>query len=858
MRFYQILLHCYPKSFRLHYGQELQRAFEAKTRGYGAFRQMFAAIADVIANAPHLHWEILRQDLHFAARSLRRAPSFSLTVVLVTAIGVGANTATFSVADRVLLRPLPFRAPDEIVRLCEGPREGGGWGCNNQISPSNFRDVAERSHSFSALGAFKRNAVNLLGVGAPTRVVSASVAGEILPMLGVSPEMGRLLNVSDRADPSVLVISHALWQEQFGGDVSIVGRTVRLDGAPHVIVGVMPPEFSFPTAETRLWRPLVITEADASDRANNILEGIGRLRPGVSFEQAFTEIKGIAGQLAKEYPETNRETGFSFFRQRDEMSPRFRMILLALCGASLSLLLLTMANLGSLHLTRLASREKELAVRAALGAGRERLVRQMLTESTLLALVGGVVGLGVGIFTVPLLAHLVPSTLPLAEHGAIDSRIFIVAALVTAAVGIGVGVIPAWRAGQRDVFTTLRSGVGGGGRRQRLRRTLVSVEIAVSVVLLTASAFLIRAVWRVQDVQPGFAVADAISMRTALPETRYAKPSEKNAFYKRVLNEVKQLPGVEAAGYTSGLPMEMTGGITGAILPGEQTRTTQNATVSWRIVTPGYFAAIGVALEHGRDVEWVDDTTRALVAVVSNSFAERYWPGQDAIGREFIMRQKRRIVVGIVRDIRVRGLERTSEPQMYLPAGQSPDSIGEFYGPKDLVIRSHGTTMDLVPAVRGIVSRIDPDQPISNVRPLSEVVAGQSVARLAQVRVLGALALVALLLTAVGIHGLLAYGVAQRSREIGLRLALGADRRQVAGLVTGEALQLALMGGLPGLVIAFAAVRSMRAMLFGLEPADPFMLSGAAFVVVLVAVAGSIAPAARAVRVSPMEAMRSE
>ncbi|MEO7998953.1 MAG: ADOP family duplicated permease, partial [Gemmatimonadaceae bacterium] len=747
--------------------------------------------------------------------------------------------------------------PDEIVRLCEGPREGGGWGCNNQISPSNFRDVAERSRSFSALGAFKRNAVNILGVGAPVRVVSASVGGEILPMLGVAPQLGRLLTVNDRADPSVFVISYALWQEQFGGDASIVGRSVRLDGAPHVIVGVMPPEFSFPNAETRLWRPLVITEEDASDRRNNILEGIGRLRSGVSFEQAFSEIKTIAGQLEKEYPETNAETGFSFFRQRDEMSPRFRMILLALCGASLSLLLLTMANLGSLHLTRLASREKELAVRAALGAGRERLVRQMLTESTLLALLGGVVGLGVGILTVPLLAHLVPSTLPLAEHGAIDSRIFVLAALVTAAVGIGAGVIPAWRAGQRDVFSTLRSGVGGGGRRQRLRRTLVSVEIAVSVVLLTSSAFLIRAVWRVQDVQPGFAVAGAISMRTALPETRYAKASEKNAFYKRVLDEVQTLPGVEAAGYTSGLPMEMTGGITGATLPGEKTRTTQNATVSWRIVTPGYFAAIGVALEGGRDVQWVDDTTRARIAVISKSFAERYWPGRDALGREFIMRGERRTVVGIVRDIRVRGLERTSEPQMYLPAGQSPDGIGEFYGPKDLVIRSRNSA-DLVPAVRSIVSRIDPDQPVSNVRLLSEVVAGQSVARLAQVRVLGALALVALLLTAVGIHGLLAYGVAQRSREIGLRLALGADRRQVAGLVTGEALRLALMGGIPGLIIAFAAVRSMRAMLFGLEPADPLMLSGAAFVVVLVAVAGSIAPAARAVRVSPMEAMRSE
>ena len=858
MRFYRLLLRLYPSTFRQNYGAELMQAFDEDTRGQSALRRTISAIGDVVPNAMIVHWEILLQDLRFAARSHVRTPSFAITVVLITAIGVGANVATFSVADRVLLRPLSFPNSDEIVRICEGPRTGGGWGCNNLISPPNFRDAVARAKSFQAIGAFQRTAVNLIADREPRRVAAASVSGDVLPLLGVGAFKGRLLQPSDDADPLVAVISHALWRDQFGSDAAIIGRNVRLDGAPYVIVGVMPPHFNFPTTEAKLWRPLVLSSDAAAARTNTILEGVARLRKDVPFDRALTEMQEIAAQLQREYPESNEDTGFSFFRLRDEMSPRFRMILLALCGASLSLLLLAMANLGSLHLTRIAGREKELAVREALGAGRERLLRQLLTESLLLAIIGGVVGVAVAFMTVPLLAHLIPSTLPIASRTALNGPILVVAAVVTAVVGVGIGMIPAARAGRRQLFDTLRSGAGGEISRQRLRRVLMGVEIAVSVVLLTTSAFLVRAVWRVQNVEPGFATEGALAVRTVLPEARYAATDAKTLFYQRVLAEVRSVTGVEAAGFVSGLPMVMTGGITGILMPGEDARTTRPTTVSWRIVTPGYFEALGVKLVGGRDVEWTDDTTRTPAAVVSESFAEEFWPGVDPLGREFVMRGVRRTVVGVVKDIRVRGLERSSEPQMYLPAPQTPEGTGEFYGPKDLVVRARGDLMSLVPTVSAIVRGVDPEQPISDARPLTELVAGQSAERVAQARVLGALALIALLLTGVGIQGLLAYGVAQRSREIGLRLALGAAPRQVAGLVVRESLRLALFGVIPGIAIAYAAVRSMRAMLFGLAPADPWMLAGAAGIVMLVALLGSIAPASRAVRVSPMEAMRGE
>jgi predicted permease len=805
------------------------------------------------------HWAILLQDLRYTGRTLNRARGFAITVVLVTALGVGANTAAFSVADFVLLRTLPFADPETLVRLCEGPRTGGGWGCNNQLSPANYRDFRTMSSSFETMGAFSGEAVNLVGGGEPRRLAIASITPEVLPLLGVAPALGRVFTSSGNDDVNAVVLSYGLWQSQFGGSASVLGRAVNLNGNPYTVIGVMPPTFYFPTRDVQMWTRLVMRQEDFEDRGNSYIEAVGRLNQGVTFEQARAELTSLAARLAREYPQTNAETGISFFRLQDQMSPRFLLMLIALGGATLCLMLLTCANLANLLLARAAARERELAVRAALGAGKKRLVRQLITESVVLTLLGGAAGILVAVSSVPLFSALVPPTLPIASQPSLDLRVLAVAALFTGLTGLGFGLFPAIRAGGRTGFEALRDGgrlVGGG--RQRLRAVLVAVEVTMSVILLITSGLLLRAVWRVQAIDPGFVTHDVLTLRTALPRPKYDSPVRRGDFYNRVLTEVRALPGVESAAFISGLPMVMTGGIAGIEIRGQPVRNRRTSGVSLRFVTPQFFSAMGIPIHNGRDVLDGDTRDRAWVAVVSESLVERYWPGQDPIGRTFVHMGKTRTVVGVVGNIRVRGLERTSEPQMYLPAPQVADGVLSNYDAKDLVIRHSGQSEALVRAVREIVRATDPEQPISDVRTLEAVVAGDTATRRAQLRILGVLAFVALLLSGVGIHGLLAYTVSQRSREIGVRLALGAEPSTVARMILSDGMRLASLGILLGVPGAYAAARGMRALLFGVEPGDPATFTVAVGLALLMTFVGSLMPAIRAVRVTPMSVMRAE
>jgi predicted permease len=861
MRFYRALLRLYPASFRDDYASELTHTFEESVRDRGRVAATLAAVADVVPNAIAVHWEILVQDLRYTARTLNGSRGFAVAAVLVTALGVGANTATFSVADFVLVRPLPFKDPDELVRLCEGPREGGGWGCMNELSPANYRDVTIATRSFEGWGAFTGSDVNLVGTGEPVRIPAVRVTAQLFPLLGVSPFAGRVFDTTRAGndDAGSVVLSYGLWQSQFGGDDQILGTRLQLDGAPYVVIGVMPPAFSFPDDAPELWMPLLLREEDFLNRGNTYLHAIGRLKPGVTFEQARTELSALAARLARDYPETNEETGFSFFRQRDYVFPRHRLMLLALCGASLCMLLLTCANLANLLLARAAGRERELAVRAALGAGRERLVRQMLTESLTLALMGGAAGVLAAWLALPLLARLVPPTLPIASEPSLDLRVFALAAAFTLLTGLGFGLIPALRVGGLTGFTALREGARSGGRRQRLRTVLVAVEVAVSVTLLISSGLLIRAVWRVQSVDPGFVSDNVLTLRTALPRPKYADPARRADFYNRVLTSVRALPGVEQAAYTSGLPMVLGGGIAGVTVPGHEVRSGRREGVSIRFVSSQFFGALRIPLRRGRDLEDSDTPARALVAVVSESFVKRYWPDTDPIGKTFEIRGQNRTVVGVVGEIKVRGLERTNEPQVYVPARQPPDAgLGDLYVPKDLVIRSSRPGMALLPSIREIVRQVDPEQPVSDVRMMAEVVGDQTDTRRAQLRILGALALLALLLAGVGIHGLLAFTVAQRAREIGVRLALGAGPSLVARMIVSEAARMAIFGVVPGIIGAYVAARAMSALLFGVRPEDPLTISVAAALCLATAVLGSLRPAVRAARVDPMSALRAE
>ena len=683
---YRALLRAYPRSFRVEYGADMCADFADRRRAaegpLGGLVVWLEAIVDVVVNAAAVHGELLRQDLRYAVRSLRRVPGFTITAILVVALGVGANTAAFSVADHVLLRPLPFPRPDRLVKLWQ--HEGDY--ARVELSPANYRDWRGMTRSFQALGAYIGISMNLVGQGEPERLEGAAVTSDLLPLLGVQPLLGRLFTAEDDLEgvSGTVLLSYGLWRTRFGGDAGVVGRRVLLDGSPYAVIGVMPAEFGFPSREVRFWTAARLAAGDFEDRNNNFLKVVGRLRDGASLADAQAELEVVAVRLAGVYPESATTRANSYLLQ-DEVSQQARLLLLALCGATLCILLIACANLASLLLARAVARQRELALRTALGAGSERLVRQLLTESSLLALVGGLAGLAVAKGAVPLLARLVPETLPVSGGPGLDLRALAFAGLITAVTGIGFGVAPALRACRGTAFDSLRDGGRSGGRRQGLRAALVITEVAVSVILLISAGLLLRALWRIQSVDPGFRADGVLTLRTALPMPKYAVTGRRVDFYNRVLEESRALPGVSAAAYISFLPMAMGGGIWPVKLEGEATADRGAGSrrfASLRYVTPGFFETLEIPLRQGRDVELADTRESPYVAVVSESFARRHWPGVDPIGRRFDFGLAERTVVGVVGDIMVRGLERTSEPQVYLPAAQVDDSALIFYPPR--------------------------------------------------------------------------------------------------------------------------------------------------------------------------------
>ncbi|HEX9941883.1 MAG TPA: ABC transporter permease [Thermoanaerobaculia bacterium] len=863
MRFYRSLLRLYPAAYRAEYREELCYVFGERTselRGPLAWlRIILAALADVVPNAVAVHWDFLRQDLVYAARSLGRTPGFALTAVLVVALGVGANTAVFSLADFVFVRPLPYGDADRLLKLWQrDTTEGGGYG---ELSPANYRDWKAMTSSFSGMGAFWSRAENLVGADEPRRLETVRATPELLPLLGVAPLLGRHFTAAEAARGQYVLLSHALWKSQFGGDVRVIGTSVQLDGVPHTVIGVMPASFQFPARSTEAWTSLVLREDDFTDRTDTYLSVIARLRPGVSGEQAREELAVVSARLEQQYPKENKHIGALVLGLREELSERARLLVVALCGAALCILLLACANLASLFLARGAHRARELAVRAALGAGRERLVRQLVTETLGIALVGGVVGVAAAAAGGPLLARLVPGTLPIADHASLDLRVLGLALAFVLLTGLAFGLAPALHAGRSSALDALRSGARtAGGRTQRLRAALVVVEVAASAVLLVTSGLLIRAVWRIQTIDPGFVADNVLTLQTALPLPKYEATARRAQFYDRVLEEVRALPGVRDAAYVTGLPMVMRGGIWGAFLPGQEDLDDGDNGVSLRYVTPHFFATLGIPLRRGRDIAVTDRNDQPLVAVVSESLARRLWPNEDPLGKRFNIALKERTVVGVVGDVRVRGLERPSEPQVYLPYQQVEDGAITSYTPKDLVVRTAGPSSvdNLMPRIRDIVKAADPEQPISNVRMMSDIIADETAPRVTQLRLLGTFAAIALLIAGLGIHGLLTFTVSKRSQELGVRRALGAQVGEIVGLVLREGLALALIGIVIGMAVAYAAARGMGALLFGVRPEDPLTIAAAVALCLATAAAGCLRPALRAARVDPLSALRAE
>ena len=870
--FYRALLHLFPRSFRAEYGGEMEAVFARDWKaahGVALAALVATTIVDVVSNALQVHLDILRQDLSYSIRSLRRTPGFTLTAILVAAIGIGATTATFSIADHVLLRPLPFADPDRLVRLWETQASRGY--SRLEPSPPNYLDWKRLARSFEGIEAYSAASSTFLGNGEPERISGARVTGGAFHLLGRQASIGRTLTESDiTSDENPIVISDRFWRSRFGGDANVLGQTMPLDDATTVIVGVMPANFIFPDRDTDYWRPFRFSAQNGDeDRNNQFIAVIARLKPAVTFEQARSEMQVIAGQLRQQYPKELADRSASAFRWRDELRAQSRMLLWGLVGASLCVLLIACTNLANLLMSRALSRRTEFAVRAAVGASVDRLVRQMLTDSLVLAAAGGLLGIILAIVSAPLIARLVPSSLPIAEVPPVDLRMLFGAGMLTLATGLVFGVLPALRACRSADGSALKEGARGGASRgtERLRAGLVVAEIVASVVLLVSAGLLIQALLRVQAVDPGFTATNVLTLRTTLPAPKYRLTTARQQFYQRVLGEIHALPGVTNAAYISFLPMTFRGGIWSILTtvadpnsPGgfvaPNLLDPRNASI--RFVTPGFFAAIGTPILQGRDISSNDSLNTPRVAVVSRSFVHQHFPDKDPIGQQFAVAFNVRTIVGVVGDIRVRGLERESEPQVYMPASQMLDGQLGFYSPKDLVIRSIVPPATLIPAVRSIIRNTDPQLPITGLQTLEEVITLETAPRVVQLRVLGGFAAIAFLLAAIGIHGLLAFTVASRTREIGVRIALGAKARDIMWMVMGRSTMLAIIGVSVGAVLAYAAGRSMQALLFGVDPADVRVFAAAVILSLLMALAGSLAPAWRAIRVDPITATRSD
>jgi len=849
MRFYRALLHLYPASFRAEYGEEMCAVYKRRRTS------LLSAALEVLRNAPAVHWDILRQDLRYTARTLARSPGFTAVAILVLALGIGANTAIFSVTDFVLIRPLPFQSPDRLVALWE---KLPGY-THMELSPANYGDWKRMNTDFEDMAGFTTWQVNLIGQGAPERIKGALVTGNLFAVLGVQSLLGRPITPADDREsaPHTVVLSYGLWQRAFGGDSGVLGRKVNLGGTPTVVIGIMPPQFSFPDQEVDFWTPFEFPEAAFGDRNNNILNCVARLRDGVSLQQANAEMNLIADQLRRQYPKELQHTGAIVDRMRDDISEQRRLLLVALAGAALCVLLIACSNLANLLLARALARQKELAVRTALGAGRERLIRQLVTESMVLALLGGLLGIALADIALPLLIKLVPS-LPLSGAPSIDLRVLGFAAILTLLTGVGFGTVPALRAGRGDLSGLREGSRSGGARKAGLRSALILAEVTLSVVLLISAGLLLRALLRVQSINPGFRSDGVLTLQTALPMPKYLAQAKRTAFYRRVLSEIQALPGVSDAAYISFLPMTMGGGIWPVNIDGKTLDRSEGHSASLRFITPGFFSTLKIPLLAGRNINESDASDNPLVAVVSESLARRYWPGQSPLGRHFNFALFDRTIVGVVGDIHVRGIERNSEPQVYLPYQQGPDAALIFYEPQDLVIRASGNPRLLLPAVRRIIHEADPEQPISDVRTLAEIVQDDTAPRALQVRIIGAFAALAFLLAGLGIHGLLSFTVSTRSSEIAVRIALGAQPRNILRLVLQDSFVLATAGVVLGVALAYVAGRAMQALLAGIAPADAATFLVAAGLCFLMTLVGSLVPSLRALRVDAITAIRSE
>ena len=804
--------------------------------------------------------EALGQDVRFAARQLWKSPGLAALIVLTLALGVGATTAIFSVVDGVLLQPLPYPQPDRLVRVFPVYKDGH----KDVFSVLNFTDWSTASRTITAAAAMDTGTVNFSGAGGePERLQGAFVSAPFFSILGARPLAGRWFAPGEDKPgaPRVAIISEDLWQRRFNRDRGALGRVVELNGEPYTIAGVVAHNDELP-GRTDIWIPLVVTGGMARSRGAYYLDAIARLAPGATLRQARVEAAVIGKRLETQYPEDNAGYGLSAAPLHEMMVGNARVPLLVLLGAVLAVLLIACVNVANLLLVRAAAREGEVAVRTALGAGRGRIVRQLLTESLVLALAGGITGVGLAFWITKGLVALAPPQTPRLGEIGLHAPVLLFALAITLLTGVLFGLAPALQASRPDLVGALKEGSRGsrGRAATRARNTLVVAEVALAVVLLAGAGLLLRSFARLQDVNLGFRPQQAITFRLDLPDAGYKQDPQIMAFVDRLLEKVQHLPGVTSAGVGAyAMPLSDSNFSLSFTVDGRPPAPPgQESSMRVGIVTPDFFRTLGVPIQSGRGFTDQDRAGAPQVVVLNAAAAHRYFPGENPLGKRIKLgwshngNRRGGEVVGIVGDFRQGALDKTADPQAFLPYGQAP-----LQGMSILVRTSAGSSA-IAAAARSEVRQLDATLPLFGLQTLNEVVSGSASQQRFYLLLLGGFAAIALVLAAVGIYGVIAYGVRQRTQEIGIRMALGASRDRVQGMVVRQGLTLAVLGALAGLVAALVATRWMKSLLYEVGTSDPVIYLAVPVLLVVVAAFASWVPARRASRTEPQLALRGE
>jgi predicted permease len=804
----------------------------------------------------------LLQDLRYGARMLLKKPGFALIAMITLALGIGANTAIFSVVYALLLRPLPYREPERLVVLSEKPHAGQP-GQRWTISYLNFSDWRQRAQSFEGMAAVRWSGFNLTGLDRPAQLNARMVHWNFFQLLGVQPQLGRLFVAEDDryGAPRTVIISNGMWKERFGGDASIIGRKLLLDAQPYEVVGVLQPGFEYFRADD-VFTPISLFLDPRSvllDRGSqSYLFAVARLKPGVTVEQASNEMAMIAGHLEREYPAVNSGRSAQAEPLQDVMSESVRQSLWVLLGAVGFILLIACVNVANLLLAHAADRQKEIALRLALGARRWHIVRQLLSEATLIAALGGTAGLLAGSWMLKGLLALAPDGIPQLNRVGMNYTVLFFTLAVAALTSLLCGLAPALSASRVDLNAALKEGSPAAGvSRERIRKTLLVVEVSLALVLLVGAGLLVRSMVRVLNVDPGFDPENLLTMRLQLAGQAY-NDQRRRAFHDECLARVGALPGVRAAAITLSLPID--GSWWNSVFIAADKPVPPRPELPSSAYTPvsaNYFDAMGIRLLKGRAFTSADTQNSAMVIVVNETLARRIWPDENPIGKRLKQGWPEsqgpwREVVGVVADIKLNGLERDTPMQTYLPITQIPiGSVG-------LVVRTAGDPLLLANAVEGTIHSIDKDLPVSAIRSMEQLLGISMAQRRLTMTLLMSFAALALLLAGVGIYGVIAYSVRQRTRELGIRMALGAKRHDVLRLILTQGLKLALIGVSIGLLAAIALTRWMKSMLFNVDPIDSFTFATIPVVLLIVALFACWIPARRATKVDPMVALRYE